>query len=103
MTKKDMSKITLASLAFVSSSALANPGESLNLMTKELLLTREEIFSFGFDVTEFKNSAGQIRSLYPNELVKVRIHEETGAVDFSSFDDFSHVVFAGTNTPRNIF
>lgn len=100
-------KIAIASVSLIGGPAFARTTTEWSKMgpsaERVIMLSKEEIEFFGFKLNQLKNSRGDVRSLYPNELVKVRVHDEKGTVDFSSFDDFSVTVVAGYTTPRNIF
>ncbi len=107
MKSNIFSKIAIASVSLLGGPAFARTtaeGATTGLSAERVIvLSKEEVELFGFKLHKLKNSKGDVRALYPNELVKVRVHDEKGTVDFSSFDDFSVTVVAGYTTPRNIF
>lgn len=108
-----MKKSKIASLAVATGSATlvgslvrasVQPGSSLSsLQVKEIVILARQLPSFGITNPLVLGFDGELRMLDPDETVKVRVHEEKGVLDFSSFDRFSRPVdelkFAN---PRNL-
>jgi hypothetical protein len=106
-TERRVAAAVLSGAVLIGSSAQADSliglVKSQSLSDSEVLLNCEQLQALGIDTRIFIDDAGNVRSLVPNELVKVEIHEEMGVIDFSSFDDFSFSISEpAALAPRNI-
>lgn len=107
MNTRHLTAIVLTGSTLLSANAKAGDLvgflKSQSLSSTELILSATQLRDLGIETRFFTDLNGSSRDLSPTELVKVEVHEEGRAINFSSFDGYARTVdvYEASN-PRNI-